>query len=104
VRELAKELTIAPNTISKAYGELEAQGLIISRAGAGTIVNPALAEKQRHLARAAILERLGQLVRDAAALEISPAELNEWFAAELQQVLEEPAGTTHITKEFHHNE
>src|SRR5438067_8609929 len=38
VRQLASELTIAPNTIVKAYNELQAMNLIDSRAGVGTVV------------------------------------------------------------------
>ena len=38
VRQLASELTIAPNTIVKAYDELARLGLIESKAGVGTIV------------------------------------------------------------------
>ena len=38
VRALANELGINPNTIQKAYGELERQGIIHSVAGRGCIV------------------------------------------------------------------
>lgn len=39
VRELAKELTINPNTIQKAYRELERQGYIYSVRGRGNFVS-----------------------------------------------------------------
>ena len=38
VRSLAKELGINPNTIQKAYGELERQGIIATYAGRGSVV------------------------------------------------------------------
>lgn len=38
VREMASILTINPNTISKAYGELERQGVIETLRGKGTYV------------------------------------------------------------------
>jgi GntR family transcriptional regulator len=38
VRELAKELTINPNTVSRAYEALEGQGVIVRRQGAGCFV------------------------------------------------------------------
>lgn len=41
VRELAQELTINPNTIQKAYRELERQGYIYSIQGKGNFVMPA---------------------------------------------------------------
>lgn len=40
VRSLATELTINPNTIQKAYRELEIQGFIYSIKGKGSFVNP----------------------------------------------------------------
>lgn len=38
VRRLAGDLGIAPNTVARAYRELEADGLIIGRGRAGTFV------------------------------------------------------------------
>ena len=40
VRQLAQQLTINPNTIQKAYRELELQGFIYSQKGKGSFVNP----------------------------------------------------------------
>lgn len=38
VRELAKELTINPNTVARAYEALEGHGVIVRRQGAGCFV------------------------------------------------------------------
>lgn len=38
VREMASKLAINPNTIQKAYGELEAEGYVYTVAGKGTFV------------------------------------------------------------------
>ena len=38
VRELSKEITVNPNTVQKAYRELERQGYIYSTTGVGTFV------------------------------------------------------------------
>ena len=40
VRELSKELTVNPNTVQKAFRELEAQGYIYSVAGVGNFARP----------------------------------------------------------------
>ncbi|WP_077213514.1 GntR family transcriptional regulator [Bacillus dakarensis] len=40
VRIMAKDLTINPNTIQKAYRELESQGYIYSIKGKGSFVSP----------------------------------------------------------------
>jgi GntR family transcriptional regulator len=89
VRQLASELTIAPNTIVKAYGELEALGLIESRAGAGTTVSAGLDGTLRRLAQERLRERLHQLVLDAVALGLSEQQLRDLIAAELADVYRE---------------
>ncbi len=38
VRGLAEDLAVAPNTVVKAYGELQRMGLVESRPGVGTVV------------------------------------------------------------------
>jgi GntR family transcriptional regulator len=41
VREVAVNLTINPNTVNRAYAELEREGLLNSRRGRGTFVSEA---------------------------------------------------------------
>ena len=40
IRVLADELGLAPNTVARAYRELEAAGLVLTRGRAGTVVSP----------------------------------------------------------------
>ena len=47
VRNLSAELGINPNTIQKAYREMEQEGLIYSRPGRGSFVTPAIGEQRR---------------------------------------------------------
>lgn len=72
VRELARELDLAPNTVAKAYRELEAAGFVVTAGRRGTFVADRLpgADVGRSLAEAAqtFARRAGQLdvsVRDA---------------------------------------
>ena len=85
VRELSSQLTIAPNTIIKAYDELARMGLITSRAGKGTTVVANLDGTLRKQQVEALFERLHTLVRDAAHLGISQAELGSRFDDEIKQ-------------------
>jgi GntR family transcriptional regulator len=41
VKEVVGSIAINPNTVSKAYRELEHQGLVVARTGVGTFVNVA---------------------------------------------------------------
>lgn len=44
VREVVKQITINPNTVHRAYRELELQGLTEGRTGIGTFIRQSLSE------------------------------------------------------------
>ena len=79
VRQMASELAIAPNTIVRAYNELQAIGLIESRQGVGTVVTANLDGRLSKHQKEALFERLATLVRDAAGLQIDPDDLEARF-------------------------
>jgi GntR family transcriptional regulator len=83
VRQLASELTIAPNTIVKAYDELARLGLIESRQGVGTLVTANMQGALHQHQIEALFEQMAALVRDAANLAISEQELRDHFEQEL---------------------
>ena len=85
VRQLASELTIAPNTIVKAYDELARLGLVESKTGVGTTVAMNIAGMLLQQQRAVFFERLQALIRDAAHLHIEEEQLREAFQAALLQ-------------------
>ena len=92
VRRLAQDLAIAPNTIVKAYGELQREGLVESRAGVGTVVAEGVAEVARERQVAAVFERLRVLVRDAAALGISEDDLWAGLDSEFERLPRDDGG------------
>jgi GntR family transcriptional regulator len=73
VREVVGELTINPNTVLKAYRELEREGLVGGRPGQGTFVLRELADGSlhRHAALRRSLERWLRSARDAGLDEDS---------------------------------
>lgn len=75
VRRLAEDLSVAPNTIVRVYGELRREGLVESRPGVGTAVTRGVAEVTYELRKEAIFGRLKVLARDAAVLGISEDDL-----------------------------
>lgn len=86
VRALAKELGVAPNTVVRAYGELQRMGLIGSRPGVGTVVAEGVEGASRERKIEELHERLRALVRDAADLEITEDELWESFETEFERL------------------
>ena len=85
VRALAGELNVAPNTVVKAYNELQRDGLIESRPGVGTVVAQEVGEKTRERGVEALYERLGELVRDAVGLGLTEDDLWERFDQEFER-------------------
>jgi GntR family transcriptional regulator len=85
VRKLAGELKIAPNTVVKAYSELQRTGLIESRPGVGTVVVGELDEAVREQQIENLYERLGVLVRDAVGLALTEDELWARLDAEFER-------------------
>jgi GntR family transcriptional regulator len=86
VRALARELSVAPNTVVRAYGELQRMGFIESRPGVGTIVARGLDAGARERKVEAVYERLRVLVRDAVGLGITEDELWERLDAEFERL------------------
>ena len=73
VRELAVSLTINPNTIQRAYRELEAEGYTVSVPGKGSYVS---LENSAALARKAeLMEKLSALTAELHSLGVSGEEM-----------------------------
>lgn len=69
VRQLASDLGIAPGTVAKVYRTLEAEGLISTRIGSGTRVNPDAGSVPRE-----VLESARRLADTATAAGLGPEE------------------------------
>ena len=52
VRSLARELGVNPNTIQKAYQDMEKEGIIYSVAGKGSFVNDITSVKEKEVSHA----------------------------------------------------
>ena len=61
VRQLAEELGLAPNTVAKAYRELEQAGVIETRGRAGSFIAGAGVEREARAAAAAYVARTSTL-------------------------------------------
>ena len=84
VRSLARELGINPNTIQKAYAELERQGVIITLPGRGSVVTSktdALLEKQKEK----LIAELSVLANQAAEIGITKSEFAEMASLSWKQ-------------------
>ena len=75
VRELAASLAINPNTIQRAYAELERQGYIYSIKGKGSFV--ADNDHVKEAGRQEVLQRQADLAKEACALGVTKEQLWE---------------------------
>lgn len=73
VRSLATQLAINPNTIQRAYAELEAEGYIYSVAGRGSFVSAGDGEHLRRIAE--LTGRLAPLLEELKSLGYTREQL-----------------------------
>ncbi len=75
VRELASKYALNPNTISRAYRELEEQGYIYTLNGKGTFV--AANESVNDVRREELLQQFDELVKELSFLMVPEEQLIE---------------------------
>jgi GntR family transcriptional regulator len=92
VREVVAELAINPNTVLKAYRELEHKGLASGRPGAGTFIEASLTPVD--LAKLAGLRRsLGRWLDEAAAAGLDEGGVVALVQSTLRDFPERATGT-----------
>lgn len=86
VRSLAMELSLNPNTIQRAYQELEKSGYIYSIKGKGSFVNDvSIIQKAADSKKAEIQNEMLQLVKGALSVGITRQDLTEMLENILRQ-------------------
>lgn len=86
VREIAGTLAINPNTIQRAYRELEQEGYVYTIVGKGSFVAACSVLEPEH--REALLKRLDMIVEELMYFKMTPEEIAE-------HVLDEKATAHH---------
>jgi GntR family transcriptional regulator len=85
VRQLAGQLAINPNTISKAYRQMEQEGIINTRPGAGTFVAGLDSELSGSVKKKLICDDLERAVVDAFHMQIDEQTLLKWFEEQIRK-------------------
>ena len=88
VRTLSAQLTVNPNTIQKAYRELEREGYIYSLQGKGSFVSP-LQQGRNESKRAELKEGLLRLMAEAVYLGFTESEMSALYRQALDKRREE---------------
>jgi len=92
VRELARELTINPNTVARAYQQLQTDGVLLSVRGMGLEVAPNAVKPCRQERRQLIQERLRQALREAIQSGLEPEELRQLVQQEISSLTSSSPG------------
>ena len=77
VRSVSKDLVVNPNTVAKAYGELEREGVLVTRQGKGVFVAEPKAELTRKARKERLISQLDSLLTEAVHLGFSDEEVIE---------------------------
>lgn len=80
VRSLAMDLSINPNTIQKAYNDLETDGYIYSVPGKGSFVNKLNGKDKQHIAD--LKKKVIELIEELRTMGVSENELEELIREE----------------------
>jgi GntR family transcriptional regulator len=89
VRELARELAINPNTIARAYRQLQTDGVLQPVRGTGLEVATGAAERCRSERLKLIRARVRQVLIEAKQSRLEPQALRELIEKEMRVIEKE---------------
>ncbi len=75
IRPLAEELRVNRNTVAKAYGQLESEGVIETHPGRGSVLRGAPSPLRKDARRKLLIGGVDELIVRAHHLQVRPDEL-----------------------------
>jgi GntR family transcriptional regulator len=88
VRQLAVELAVNPNTVARAYLDLEIEGVIHKRQGAGTFVSSQGVRVSKNERRRVLTELMEKAVVEGVNLGLDERELRDTFERVLEKIVQ----------------
>ncbi len=86
VRELARELSVNPNTVVRSYQTLEQEGLIIRKQGSGCFIKKGATKLSGKVRRSQLRKLMERSVTEAFHLGFSKEEIKKALNDGLKQV------------------
>ncbi|QDV32763.1 GntR family transcriptional regulator [Tautonia plasticadhaerens] len=93
VRELARQLVVNPNTVARAYRELQAEGVLEAVRGTGLAVTALAPDRCRSSRRDHVRSRLRAAIAEARASGLDPSEIELILREEWDATNGEPTGS-----------
>lgn len=87
VRELAKELAVNPNTVARAYRELQSQGVVEPTPGIGLVVCTGARRACQSARRTLLRDRVRAVLRETLQAGLSEDEVRTLVQSELQRLV-----------------
>lgn len=84
VREMARQLLMNPNTVSKAYRMLEMQGVIVTVKGRGTYIAEQQTTVRDDAKVAQVKQKIQELVLEARYLSVDETEITKWVTEQYE--------------------
>lgn len=92
IRALAEQLLINPNTVARAYRELEVAGVVTKHRTSGTFVSDTISPLARRERLKIIAERVDALLAEARQLNVNTETLIELVRSR-EQVMQSPVAS-----------
>jgi GntR family transcriptional regulator len=83
VRELARQLAVNPNTVARAYRQLQSDGVLQSVRGTGLAVADGAAKRCRTARAKLVRQRIRQVLGEAKQSRLPPQEIRTFVEEEL---------------------
>ena len=88
IRELAAEVLVNPNTVARAYRELEQEGLIYTQKGRGSFLAARRGQDHDRLLEAHLNRKLDEAIGEVRKFGVGPADIRKRFEERLRRIEE----------------
>ena len=86
VRDLSKQLKVNPTTVTRIYGELSAESVIVLRQGQGAFVSTQSTTTNRAEARKQVRELIRRMLSEAVRLGMNEEAIQKLIATEIKKI------------------
>ena len=86
VRELARQLAVNPNTVARAYRQLQSDGVLQTVRGTGLAVSPGAAKRCRAARTKLLRERIRRVLGEAKQSRLAPQDIRTLVEEELSRL------------------
>lgn len=86
VRELARQLAVNPNTVARAYRQLQSEGVLQTVRGTGLAVSAGAAKRCRAARTKLLRERIRQVLGEAKQSRLAPQDIRTLVEEELSRL------------------